>query len=276
VEAVRAAARELLSECEIESAPTNLDLVGSFRGVVDVVERQMVPSGRLVPRGTEFEIEINSSHPNGRRRFSHAHEIGHLLIPSYRGSPKLREDHITGEFQRDQEEEFLCDTAAAELVMPRDLFRAAVGEDALGIDCLLRVAEEFQVSLEAAGIRLTQCDAGECAVIVWEETFKTSQVREMENQISLAGMEEFGPQPRLRIRFASTSEGMSHHFFPREKSVAEDCLVCGCLGRTGVVSGECYLPTGDGPVLLRTESVAVPYRCDGKMQTRVITLAMPA
>lgn len=274
--AVRIAASDLLARCEMTEAPTDLHLVGSFRGVTKVVEKPMRMSGRLVPGPTGYLVQLNSSHTEGRKRFSHAHEIGHLLIPSYQSSPKLREDAETGEYERNAEEEFLCDVAASELLMPLDLLRKVVEKQSLAIETLMEVAGKFEVSLEAAGVRLTQCGHDECAVIVWEEVLKRSQAREMANQPVFAGMEEFQPQPRLRIRFAATSRGMREYYFPREKSADEECLVYGCLAAEEIVRGECWLPTGRGLVRFWTESILAPYRRGEETQMRVITLAREA
>lgn len=270
------AASQLLSECEITAAPTDLNIMGSFRGVTEVVERAMPESGRLVPADGGLRIEVNEAHASGRKRFSHAHEIGHLLMPSYQRSPKLREDPTTGEYEQKNEEEFLCDTVASELLMPLDLFRTTVDKHGLDVETLMEMAGEFQVSLEAAGVRLTQCGCRDCAVIVWEEVLKRSQVREMSNQSVFPGIEGFEPQPRLRIRFAATSEGMHGHYFPREKSPDDECLVCQCLAREEIVRGECWLPTGRGPARFWTESVRVPYRRGKETQMRVITVAREA
>ena len=234
----------------------------------------MPQSGQLRPAGRDFHVWLNSRESTARRRFSHAHEICHLLIPGYLSNSKCRTDATTGEYRRQQEEEYLCDVGASELLMPVHMFAPSISRP-LHLDSLLEVARRFDVSLEAAGIRLTQCDIEECAVIVWEEALKKSQIREMKSQAALPGMERFAPRPRLRIRFASTSPGMRKHYFPPERSADAECLVNRCLEIDSVVSGNCYLPTGNGLVEFATESIDAPYRRGNLRQNRVITIARP-
>jgi hypothetical protein len=273
---MRLAASGLLAECQITEAPIDLGLVGSFRGVTDVIERVMPGSGCLVPVDGGYRVELNVSETAGRKRFSHAHEIGHLLVPAYGAGPKHRSDRTTGDYAQKDEEEFLCDVAATELLMPLPVLRSLTAGRDPGVGVLAEIAANFDVSLEAAGVRLAQTAAGGVAVVVWEETLKTSQSREMENQAAFPGMEEFQPQPRLRIRFGATSDDLRHCFFPREKSAGDDCLVCECLDTDEVVCGECDLPTGRGPKRFRTESVRAPYRRGDDVRMRVITVASPA
>lgn len=272
---MRQAASRLLTECDVTEAPTDLGLVGSFRGVTEVAEKVMPRSGCLVPVAGGYRIELNASETRGRKRFSHAHEIGHLLVPAYEQQPKHRDDSTTGEYGQKDEEEFLCDVAATELLMPLPVFRSLTAGREPGVVVLAEAAECFEVSLEAAGVRLAQTATGGVAVVVWEETLKTSQSREMANQAVFPGMEEFQPQPRLRIRFGATSSDLRDCFFPREKSAGDDCLVCGCLDTEEVVSGECDLPTGRGPKRFWTESMRAPYRRGDDMRMRVITVARP-
>ena len=276
VEAMRRAASRLLAESEVTAAPTDLELVGSFRGVTQVAEAAMEESGRLLPVPGGYRIEVNASQSRGRQRFSHAHEIGHLLVPTYCQEPKRRDDSTTGEYRPKEEEEFLCDVAATEILMPVRIFRSAVSGREAGVRVLSDVASNFEVSLEAAGVRLAQNAADELAVIVWEETLKSSQSRQMETQAALPGMEEFQPQPRLRIRFGATSADLRDCFFPPEKSAEDGCLVCTCLDTEGVVRGECNLPTGRGAKRFWTESVRAPYRRGETAVMRVITVARPA
>ena len=96
-------------------------------------------------------IEYNPNRPRARVRFSIAHELGHLLFPDFaerarhRGGADTRPD--------DWQLEMLCNLAAAEILMPAgslDEFDL----NALSIDRILSLRQEYEVSMEAALLRV--------------------------------------------------------------------------------------------------------------------------
>jgi hypothetical protein len=66
-------------------------------------------------------------------------------------------------------EERLCDTIAAEILMPRGMFRAKLLHGGVNLRSVRHVAEEFQVSLEAATMRLCEIAEEGISVILWKE-----------------------------------------------------------------------------------------------------------
>lgn len=109
--------------------------------------------------GDSFVIAL-AAQPETRRRFSVAHELGHLFlhmgyliepekwaaIDEYRDAPKYRYGF--------SEEEYEAHEFAAALLMPAEAFRARVAALSKGDRTPLRpIAEEFQVSLDAARVR---------------------------------------------------------------------------------------------------------------------------
>jgi len=275
VEAIRASVGKLLREAEIAAPPVDLGIVGSFVAVMGVDNVPISDSGRLLSLRNGFRIQLSTNQTHGRRRFTHAHELGHILIPNTNAGQKRRHDASTGEYARSQEEEYLCDAAASELLMPAPMFRSVLADGGPDLTTLRRAASAFDVSLEAAGIRITQCDLWDCAVIVWEEALKRSQIAEQASNTPFPGMEEFEPRPRLRVRYAVCSPAMRSHHFPKEKSAEEGSAIGTCLRSSQIVRGQCHLPTAKGPLVFSTESVLVPYGAAGSRRNRVITMATP-
>jgi hypothetical protein len=277
VDAIRGLAQELVTEAEVKKPPVDLNLLGSFRGVATVEHRRIGEWGLLLPLpGGGYRIVLNDRQGKGRARFSHAHEIGHTLLPSYRRSPKARRDAETGMYGRDAEEEYLCDVAASELLMPASLFRPFLATRPVALATVTDIADTFEVSLEAAGIRLVEDQPSPCAIIFWEERLKPSQARDVRTKMTLPGLEGYEPKPKLRIRFGVCSAGMQEHFFAPSKSIEDGSPLCECLDHEGVVRALCDLPTGSGLVPFETESVSAPYRVGPALRRRVITVARPA
>lgn len=244
--AIRQLARGALTEAEVEAAPVDLDLVASFQGVrsIDLVE--MSQAGRLIPDEGGYRIQLNASHPVPKRRFTIGHEIGHLLIPSYRRQPHHVEDIATGQFDASdasQEEEYLCDIAATELLLPDRLFRPYAQAAGCHLSAVLELATRFEASREATARRLIELDLWPCALVLWHQAYKKSEVP-LSFQSTL-GVEWDPPTPKLRVRYAVTSATFGY-FIPTQLSVAHDGLLTRCFTEGGPVSGEEVLRIGKG------------------------------
>jgi Zn-dependent peptidase ImmA (M78 family) len=109
-------------------------------------------------------IFINSLKPVNRRRFTAAHELGHVIIPWHRGdivevaTPDDAGDPTVKRFvaSQDRDIEEQADRFAAELLMPSDWVRdLAVKSADLG-DLAIQIADKAQVSLPAATLRASQ------------------------------------------------------------------------------------------------------------------------
>lgn len=228
-------AAALLDEIGIDQPPVDLRIVGSFQRVKDVQSLAMSNAGRLIPDGNDFIIQVNAGHSRGKQNFTVGHEIGHTLIPSYRTRPRIVEDMTTGAYDQGREEEYLCDVAAAELLMPMRLFRARAAATDLGLASVVELARLFHASREAAAIRLVQTDLWPSAVAVWRQAYKPTQ-QNILGQPTFPGMEWAVPQKELRIRYAVHSSGFGYYLHRHLAAEADGCL-SRCFTEGGVVSG---------------------------------------
>lgn len=126
-----------------EHPPTDLDAVAKRLGVVRIESADLPVSGEVrVIRG-ELCLLVAPGLSHGRRRFTIAHELGHVLLrQSGPGYPRAG-----------QATEALCDMFAGELLMPRGVFNVGAG---LKPDDVVALARRFQTSLYAAAVRC--CD----------------------------------------------------------------------------------------------------------------------
>lgn len=131
-------------------------------GVIGIVEECLPFEGGIFQlSGGELIIKLNSDRPATRKRFTLAHEIGHLLL----GKPGLRSS-----CGRDQALERKCDAIASELLMPVDEaipFVARLGRPSP--EKLRVIASRFDVSLHAAAFRVHR-DLGlwKCFIGCWQ------------------------------------------------------------------------------------------------------------
>jgi hypothetical protein len=148
-------------------------LVGKYRcpgeSLEKVAEKLRVRKITVEPMGTDggvyedasgLQIKLNSSSPLRRRRFTLAHELGHLILAS-RGPRGARRSHTSTELER------ACDAVGAELLMPLDEVRVAVPREA-STDGLLAVADRFEASLHAAAVRISQLGIWTESVGLWK------------------------------------------------------------------------------------------------------------
>jgi hypothetical protein len=130
--------------------------------------RDLAGDGRIIRADGGYLIEINSTRAPSRMAFTLAHEIGHTsFLPFDVRSRVTREDRSTEAYRRDDEEEFLCDVAAAELLMPKRPFLdqvCAVGPSVKGI---LSLGRSFETSLLSTARRFAEMGAWKCYIAFW-------------------------------------------------------------------------------------------------------------
>ena len=169
--AVREAER-LLQQANVVSAPVKVDRIAEKWA--HVLERALDSdiSGMLVPLphsvdGKKWAIVVNKSHSAVRRRFTIAHELGHLLLHGYKSAHadrafkvRLRDSHSS---EGSVLEEVEANRFAAELLMPTHLLRQKLANHSIEYAPaggsadreIAHLAREFNVSTQALQIRLS-------------------------------------------------------------------------------------------------------------------------
>ena len=110
-----------------------------------------------------FRITINSrSRPPTRKRFTWAHELGHIYIAEHGQVPvgALRHD--------DKQLERLCDELASEFLMPYELFCEDMSLKPASLLNAIDLAQTYQTSATAAAIRYVNLSAVPLALIRWD------------------------------------------------------------------------------------------------------------
>lgn len=157
-------ATRLLEETGQDGAPpVDVTRIAEHLGAQVVEERlDRELSGLLYRDGDQVVIGVNSTHAERRRRFTVAHEIGHLVL--HKGRPLVL-DHVRVNFRNATSsaatdyEEIQANAFAAELLMPAAQVvasaRAAIESGRAGDAALVRdLADGFEVSEQAMEYRL--------------------------------------------------------------------------------------------------------------------------
>ena len=160
-------ARKVLAEESITRAPVPVERIAGKRARVTYEALPDKVSGILVPvQGKEpgFVIVVNENDGEKRKRFTIAHELGHLILHRYTTPHadkgfrfRLKDKTYSQESIR---EEIEANAFAAELLMPEALLKAALKD--MGLDyapededeAVKDLADRFRVSEQALSIRL--------------------------------------------------------------------------------------------------------------------------
>jgi Zn-dependent peptidase ImmA (M78 family) len=150
------AAERLLRKFGMDTAPIQPNAIAEGLGVLVVTqELELDVSGMLVRESDGLVIGVNKHHALVRRRFTVAHELGHLEL--HRGrvlilDTPVRVDFRDGATSRDESE---ANRFAAALLMPQGMvIRAAAGASRDPDELIRSLARKFQVSPAAMGYRL--------------------------------------------------------------------------------------------------------------------------
>jgi Zn-dependent peptidase ImmA (M78 family) len=154
------AAQHLLREFGIAEVPVRLELITDGLGAIVVTqELDSELSGMLVREDSGMVIGVNKQHPLVRRRFTIAHELGHLQL--HPGRALILDTSVRVNFRdplsslATDREEIEANRFAAALLMPPELVIQTAAVAPQDPDGLVRsLARRFKVSQPAMGYRL--------------------------------------------------------------------------------------------------------------------------
>src|SRR5579859_2156575 len=126
-------------------------------------------SGMLIRRGNEFGIAYATHIGNpGFQNFSVAHELGHYYLPGHIEAVLRHGDvhESRAGFSSDDPYELEADHFAAALLLPDDLFRAAISTAGSGLAAVEALSELCVTSLTATAIRYARRTDDGVAIVV--------------------------------------------------------------------------------------------------------------
>lgn len=122
-------------------------------------------SGFTVTRSDgQHIITINSLELAERQRFTVCHEIAHIVL----GLPSQHDKLPSWSYAKRDINEVMCDTFAAELLMPYKMFKDKIPKDEPSADVIEFLAAEFQTSFPAAASRYATLIDISCAFVTME------------------------------------------------------------------------------------------------------------
>lgn len=169
-----AAAEQLLNDLGINSLPVDVFGIAKEIGVPvkEKPDARSGVSGALVKIGSNFAIAYATHIQSlGFRRFSIAHELGHLHIPGHAESllpPSQTMHESRAGYRSENPLEREADEFAANLLMPKHLFEAAMHRSGDGLSAILELSDLCETSRLATAIRYVSLSGEALAVVVSE------------------------------------------------------------------------------------------------------------
>lgn len=165
-------AKSVIERLNITSLPICPFRIARERGIIVEPKDSDRPgvSGFFIKVGNVFGIQYATHIKNeGFIRFTIAHELGHYFLPEHPeylfqgrdGIHESRSGFISDEFYEKQADYF-----AKELLMPEDLFLAALRESGVDFPAITSLASKCKTSITATAIRFAQFAEDPVAVIM--------------------------------------------------------------------------------------------------------------
>lgn len=148
--------KDILDSFDIEIPIQNMDdIVKQLGGSVQ--EDIRFSDGAVLKEGETFKILVSPFQDEKRRRFTIAHELGHLFLHmGYLINKELWEQQDENIYYRigSSEKEYQANEFAAAFLMPQKTYVEKMNENIIGNKVnTLKIAEYFNVSVEAASNR---------------------------------------------------------------------------------------------------------------------------
>jgi hypothetical protein len=122
--------------------------------------------GRLTCLSEKGIAVVDSGIQNkGKRRFVIAHELGHFLLHREPARFDFCDEEALIDWHGNRPHEKEANVFAAELLMPKDLFRDEAGWREMSADTIETLKNVFEVSFTSAAIRYVELDVAPSAVV---------------------------------------------------------------------------------------------------------------
>jgi IrrE N-terminal-like domain len=165
---IRETVARLLGQAGQAHPPVDLIKVARVQGITAVRNGKLRNSLGVLRDGPDgFTVTLSSRDP-AKSRFTLAHEIAHTLLLHSKHSTVVLGERKTK--LPHQKLERLCDTIAAEILLPYEMFREAVDEERLTIEAILRLCGRFDASLQSTARRAGDLTNQAAQVVCWKKS----------------------------------------------------------------------------------------------------------
>lgn len=149
-------ARAFVRNCGVDAVPVDLQKYLSAANAEVRFSKRLAPgeAGNTMYVGDRHLISLNPNDKLERQRFTVLHEIAHIVLelPSNHGD--LRGAAALYSYARRPPEEVICDTFAAECLLPHEFLRRDLKDALAGFSFVEEVAAKYEASLACTASRV--------------------------------------------------------------------------------------------------------------------------
>ena len=178
----------------VQSPPVDVEAVASQLGISVIRAADLLEDGRLISEDGRASIITRRGLSAERRRFTIAHEIGHLIMFDDRSKPVSRRRRGDS-----NDTERRCDQIAAALLLPHDWVKSEFAVRDHVFATLRDLARIAQVSMAAALVRLQE-------VARWDQALL--RFRYVDGKWRFASAAGFPPELHRQLRFTGTTRAV--------------------------------------------------------------------
>lgn len=170
---IRLAAQDLASTLGVKGPPADLNTFMKARSILQTRRISMDEDGILYALDdAALAVDLKSSNPESRNRFTCAHEIGHTFFVDKTNKEWFRSFRVAdGEVERPAEsnavEEGFCNLFAGELLLPTEYLRQQLFRHGTSWRTIFTIQEETNNSLTACALRGVQSGLTKAMLISW-------------------------------------------------------------------------------------------------------------
>lgn len=159
-------AERIIDQCRIKSAPVDLHKIAQENSIEISSSTTIDADGWILfPKDQKWAaIKYRPNMTLGRQRFTIAHELGHFFLKNV--DTDEQSCQIDGGQKNEHERD--ADEFASNLLMPEKLIKKTIGTKIKGYEDILKIGQSFEVSQQAAALRLMQVTSHPAAAIYSE------------------------------------------------------------------------------------------------------------
>jgi Zn-dependent peptidase ImmA (M78 family) len=166
-------ARTFVRRCEINAVPVDLKkyLAGANAEMRVSTHLAAGEAGNTMFVGGRHLISVNANDTSERQRFTVLHEIGHIVL----GLPSKHGSGVTANalysYARRPPEEVVCDTFAAECLLPHEFLRRDLKEATALFSYVEGIAARYEASLACTASRVAVNAPFACAYVLSQDGY---------------------------------------------------------------------------------------------------------
>jgi Zn-dependent peptidase ImmA (M78 family) len=210
-----------------KSIPVDLEKIFTHFNLPQPVARNLPGQQGLLVDADKGIIVVNSNDSISRQSFSLAHELIEILFSCLQWDKTLGGSRYNVRLSGFpiNTKEFLCDWAAANLLMPKHYIGEITNRLGLNFFAARTISTTCHVSFIAAVIQLIKVNENNVSVICWKMKNKPSEekLKNNYNQQTLFEMPQLPSPKKLRVDWAIGSKNAD--YIPKNKSVDPPSLI---------------------------------------------------